>query len=166
MSLRSILTSIGRSCVITLAIFGIAHGQSVSLNGATVDTYFSPNGGASEAAVEMINLARDRVMLAGYGFTNRTIAQALKRANDRGVSVRVVLDRSNQRSTYTGATYLVNAGVNVCLDFHYPIMHQKFIVADDMMAFGSMNFTQAGNTKNSENFNIFHGAHALVTESV
>jgi hypothetical protein len=33
-------------------------------------------------------------------------------------------------------------------------------------AFGSMNFTQAGDMKSSENFNVFHGAPALANEYV
>lgn len=138
--------------------------EPLSLNGATVETYFSPNGGAGAAAARFIGEAKHRVYLAGYGFTNKEIAAALRRAHDRGVRVRVVLDRSNATARYSGATYLANAGIDVRIDYHYPIMHHKFIVSDDNIAFGSMNFTQAGDAKNAENFNLFHGAPKLAEE--
>lgn len=131
------------------------------LNGATVTTYFSPRGGAAHAAGALIDGAQGRVLLAGYGFTNKTIAAALKRAQARGVPVQVVLDRSNQTARYSGATYLQNAGVDVRIDSRYPIMHHKFIVVDHDVAFGSMNFTAAGDEKNAENFNVFRGTPML-----
>jgi phosphatidylserine/phosphatidylglycerophosphate/cardiolipin synthase-like enzyme len=145
-----------------LALFpALALAEPLPLTGATVDTYFSPNGGAGAAAARFIDGATHRVYLAGYGFTNRDIAAALHRAHERGVRVRVVLDRSNATAHYSGATYLANAGVDVRIDYRYPIMHHKFIVSDTNVAFGSMNFTQAGDAKNAENFNIFHGAPQL-----
>lgn len=135
--------------------------DAVSLNSASVETYFSPNGGAGKAAVTLIEGARRRVWLAGYSFTSTPIAQALRLAKERGVEVRVVLDKSNNTEHYSGATYLKNAGVDVVIDSRYPIMHHKFIVADDDVAFGSMNFTKAGDRRNAENFNVFHAAPAL-----
>lgn len=135
--------------------------ETVPLTGASVETYFSPDGGAGKAAVAFIDGARRRVWLAGYSFTSAPIAQALHRAKEKGVEVRVVLDKSNNAERYTGATYLKNAGVDVVINSRYPIMHHKFIVADDDVAFGSMNFTKAGDQKNAENFNVFRAAPAL-----
>lgn len=43
-------------------------------------------------------------------------------------------------------------------------MHHKVIVSDDNVAFGSMNFTKAGDAKNAENFNLFRGAPKLTAE--
>lgn len=39
----------------------------------------------------------------------------------------------------------------------FPLMGHTFIVADDVMIFGSTNFTQARDKRNSENFNVLHG---------
>ncbi|MEJ2768674.1 DUF1669 domain-containing protein [Mycetohabitans sp. B46] len=135
----------------------------VRIDKATVDTYFSPNGGAGEAVAALISGAKRRVWLAGYAFTSPEIAKALRNARVRGVQVRVVLDKSNETGKYSGATYLSNAGIDVRIDSQYPIMHHKFIVVDDLVAFGSMNFTRAGDRKNAENFNVFRGAPALAS---
>jgi phosphatidylserine/phosphatidylglycerophosphate/cardiolipin synthase-like enzyme len=140
--------------------------RTISLDGASVDTYFSPDGGAAEAAARIIDSARHRVLLASYTFNSTLIASALKRAHGRGLEVRVVLDASNLDSAYSGATFLANAGVDVRIDSRYPIMHSKFIVADDLVALGSMNFTFSGDRKNAENFNVFRGASLLADEYV
>lgn len=134
----------------------------MALAGATVETYFSPGGGAGQAAVGLIDGARHRVLLAGYHFTSSRIAKSLRLARERGVRVQVVLDKTEASGRYSVATYLANAGVDVVLDGRYSIMHHKFIVADDTVAFGSMNFTYAADSKNAENFNVFRGAPGLV----
>ena len=129
-------------------------------NTGTVTVYFSPDGGAVDAIVQAIQSARTRVWLAGYEFTHPRIARALAQAVDprRHVDVRVVLDQGNARSSYTAATYLVRAGIPVRIDWTHPLMHQKTIVIDDdIVGMGSMNFTRAGDEKNSENWNVFRG---------
>ncbi|KAG0163109.1 hypothetical protein DFQ28_011409 [Apophysomyces sp. BC1034] len=151
-------------CLVVLACAtSIVRAAPVRVENANVDTYFSPNGGAGAAAAALIGGAKRRVWLAGYSFTSPDIAKALRNARVRGVQVRVVLDKSNQTGKYSGATYLFNAGIEVRIDSRYSIMHHKFIVADDHVAFGSMNFTRAGDRKNAENFNVFRGAPALTS---
>ncbi|MFV8638496.1 phospholipase D family protein [Ralstonia pseudosolanacearum] len=144
----------------------VSHAEGVSLqNTGTVTVYFSPGGGAAEAIAQAIQSARTRVWLAGYEFTHPRIARALVQAADprRHVDVRIVLDQGNTRSTYTAATYLARAGVPVRIDWTHPLMHQKTIVIDDeIVGLGSMNFTRAGDEKNSENWNVFRGNPQLV----
>jgi phosphatidylserine/phosphatidylglycerophosphate/cardiolipin synthase-like enzyme len=152
------------AALLAIVLAPACQARTISLDSASVDTYFSPNGGAAEAAARIIDSARHRVLLASYTFNSTLIASALKRAHERGVAVRVVLDASNRDSAYSGATFLANAGVDVRTDSRYPIMHQKFIVADDLIALGSMNFTQAGDRKNADNFNVFRGAPVLADE--
>lgn len=154
-----------RYAAVLLFLAGALHAQTnppMVLRGATVQVYFSPDGGAARAVVDMIDGARQRVMLAGYLLTSYPIARALKRAHARGVQVRVVLDSANETDRYSGATYLARAGIDVVIDKKYAIMHHKFIIADRSLGFGSMNFTRAGDEKNAENFNIFRGAPALL----
>ncbi|SIT66236.1 MULTISPECIES: phospholipase D-like domain-containing protein [Burkholderiaceae] len=151
-------------CLVALACATtLTEAAPLRIQNATVDTYFSPDGGAGAAAAALIDGAKRRVWLAGYAFTSPDIAKALRNARVRGVQVRVVLDKSNETGKYSGATYLANAGIDVRIDSRYPIMHHKFIVVDDVVAFGSMNFTRAGDRKNAENFNVFRGAPALAS---
>gem|GEM_PF-692776 len=129
---------------------------------AYIETCFSYTHKCEASVVSLIKQAKKRILLAGYGFTSNDIAKAIKDAHTRGVIVHLVLDKSNVTSKYSRATYLVNTGVDVRIDSHYAIMHHKFLVVDNMVGFGSMNFTKSGNQRNAENFNIFHNVPKLV----
>ncbi len=145
-----------------LSISITAHAETVTLpEGASVQTCFSYTRQCEAQIVQLIAHAKKRILLAGYSFTSNEIAKALKNAHARGIKVQLVLDKSNLTGKYSRATYLANAGVDVRINGRYAIMHHKFIVADQSVGFGSMNFTRAGDRKNAENFNIFHHAPNL-----
>lgn len=131
------------------------------LNNASVETYFSPKGGASDALASLIAAAQTRVWIAGYGFTSTAISEAARKAQRRGVDVRLVLDKSNRTSRHSQAPLLKRSGVDVRTNGHYAIMHHKFIIVDDAIALGSMNFTDSGELRNAENMNIFLAAKPL-----
>ena len=69
--------------------------------------------------MRLIEQAKKRILLAGYGFTSNEIAKAIKEAHARGVIVHLVLDKSNSTSKYSRAIYLANAGVDVRINSRY-----------------------------------------------
>ncbi|MGI4813038.1 MAG: phospholipase D family protein [Janthinobacterium lividum] len=154
-------TCLSLAAVLTATLCRPACATDTLLHDARVATYFSPNGGAAGAVVQVIDAARERVLLAGYLLTSTTIARALQAAHQRGVAVRLVLDPQNLVMPNSAAKRLASAGIEVVTDPSYAIMHQKFLVADDVVGFGSMNFTYSGDRKNAENFNLFFSAPAL-----
>ena len=90
--------------------------------------------------------------MQAYGFTSAPIIQALAQAKERGVAVEVILDRSNERRRYTGATYLVNHGIQPLIDDKVAIAHNKVLVIDERNVItGSFNFTKAAQFRNAEN---------------
>ena len=122
-----------------------ANSQSVStLENVRVETYFSANGGATEAIANWIDAASSRVWLAGYGFWSAPIAKALAAAYERGVDVHLVLDSSNRKVRYSRAPELHTAGLDVLTNSRYAIMHHKFVIVDQSVVLGSMNFTASG----------------------
>ena len=99
-----------------------------------------------------INDAQKTLRMAAYSFTSKPIAAALVKAHNRGVDVQVVMDKSQRKGTYTGATYLANEGIVVRINSQYAIMHNKFIVVDGVsVETGSFNYTRAAAEKNAEN---------------
>ena len=123
---------------------------------AAVEVFFSPGANTDQAIAAAILGARKRVWLVGYYFSSAPIAKALHQAHERGIDVRVVLDRSQATARYSSATYFHNQGVPIRINARYPILHHKFVVIDaDIVGFGSMNFTKAGAQSNAENFNLF-----------
>jgi phosphatidylserine/phosphatidylglycerophosphate/cardiolipin synthase-like enzyme len=79
----------------------------------SIDVYFSPNGGATEAIVLELGRAKQRVRVLAYSFTSAPIAKALVDAKGRGVAVTVVLDDSQRTEGYSSATFLHHHGVPV-----------------------------------------------------
>lgn len=77
-----------------LALFIIAI-QTLALDVTSIQVYFSPKQGATEAIVAEIKSAKMAVVVMAYGFTSQPIAKALADALDRNVTVSAYLDRSN-----------------------------------------------------------------------
>lgn len=112
---------------------------------------FSP-GGAEALIVRTIESARQEILVAAYTFTDKALARALVDASKRGVSVRVVLDKSQRNGRYSAATFLANAGIRVRIDENHSIMHSKFILVDgSTLQTGSFNYTTAAARQNAEN---------------
>ncbi len=151
-------------CAVLLCSISTAvHSEPQTLSsGASVETCFSYTHTCGSMVSRLIQRAKKRVWLAGYSFTSNEIEQAIKQAHARGLKVHLVLDASNETAKYSRATFLANAGVDIQINRRYAIMHHKFIIVDNAVGFGSMNFTTGGDTKNAENFNIFRQAPQLM----
>lgn len=114
--------------------------------------YFSPGGGAREAIIEQIRDAEREIVLALYYFTDQGLAEALSEARQRGVTVAVLLDRSQKSGRYSQAGRLQGMGVSVIFDSRHRILHHKFMVVDGRtLITGSQNWTKSAETVNAEN---------------
>ena len=129
----------------------------------TIDAYFSPHGGATEAIVDELNSAKQHIMVQAYSFTSNPIAKALIQAQKRGVKVEVILDRSQLRDIYTAADFISHAGIPTYIDTQHTIAHNKIIIIDHgVLITGSFNFTKAAEESNAENLLILRGNKPLV----
>jgi phosphatidylserine/phosphatidylglycerophosphate/cardiolipin synthase-like enzyme len=100
----------------------------------------------------LINRANRSVYVAVYSFTRDSLATALISAKERGVEVRVVIER--ERAYEHGSEYprLKSAGVDVRLDGNPNLMHHKFMVIDGyIVVTGSYNWSSAAEDRNDEN---------------
>ena len=121
----------------------------------SIRVYFSPNGGCTDAIVSEISRAKTEILLQAYSFTSQPIAQALIRAQKRGVKITAVLDKSNLSQKYSAATFLKNMGISVLIDDKHAIAHNKIMIIDNRVVItGSFNFTLAAENKNAENLLI------------
>lgn len=128
----------------------------------TVEVFFSPHGGATEAIVSEIRGSRQEVLVQAYSFTSKPIAKALLDARKRGVRVEAVLDKSNATAKYSAATFLANAGISVLIDSDHAIAHNKIMIIDrSTLITGSFNFT-SGAEKNAENLLVLKGNKPLL----
>lgn len=124
----------------------------------TAQIGFSPDAkraSARELVLSLIDSATSSIRLIGYSFTARDITDALIRAKQRGVDVRVVLDEKENAKNTTSVRQigrLISAGIPTRLDSYFPIQHDKAIVVDGSSTeTGSFNFTESAERYNSEN---------------
>jgi len=123
----------------------------------SVRVYFTPSGSPTAAIIETLDNARGSVHVQAYSFTSGPIAAALKRAHDRGVAVRVILDKSQKSEKYSSATFLTRAGIAVWIDGKHAIAHNKVMVVDGRTVItGSFNFTKSAEERNAENLLVIN----------
>jgi phosphatidylserine/phosphatidylglycerophosphate/cardiolipin synthase-like enzyme len=117
--------------------------------------YFTPPANSVVAIVHAIDRSEQEVLVQAYGFTHNAIAQALVRAHQRGVKVRVLMDQKTQKSNSFVIDVLQAADIAVRQDGKHAIAHNKVMVIDqEVVITGSFNFTNSAATRNAENFLI------------
>jgi len=138
--------------LLLLALGAPAWSFDLTLKDVPAQVYFSPRGGCTEAIVKALAGARKSVLVQAYSFTSAPIGGALKAAHDRGVDVRILLDRSQRSQHYSSATFFQHAGIPTWIDSAHAIAHNKVMVIDgETVVTGSFNFTKAAEEHNAEN---------------
>lgn len=118
-----------------------------------VDLCFTPpNKHCAHLIAELIDKAKSSIYMQAYGLTHPDIIRSLIQAKQRGVEVKVLLDRSNLKQKYSRLQELQQAGIEVSIDVVPGIAHNKVIIIDELKTItGSFNFTVAADTRNAEN---------------
>ena len=148
--------------IISLISISPAHAEQFKATG-TIDTYFSPHGGCTEAIVEEIINAKTEILVQAYSFTSKPIAKAFVDAKKRGVKIEVILDRSQRSQKYSSADFVAHAGIPTYIDSAHAIAHNKIMIIDrSILITGSFNFTKAAENNNAENLLIMKGNKPLV----
>jgi phosphatidylserine/phosphatidylglycerophosphate/cardiolipin synthase-like enzyme len=143
-----------------------------------IELYMGPNQlGAKDdllrAIVGFIDGAQERLFIAVQELDSRPIAEAIIRAKQRKVLVKLVLEADYLRAKTAlqnpfipGGAHEANrilhaaalrAKIKVNSDFNPKIFHQKFIVRDSRSVLtGSTNFTDTGTSENLNHIVIIH----------
>ncbi len=133
----------------------------------SVEVAFTPGDRIDRLIIATVDEAQQEVLVLAYSFTDRTIARALVRAKQHGVSVKVVADREQARTLPQNVlSDLVAGGVEVRMDGNFQAAHNKVIVLDAdsphaTTITGSYNFTLAAQRSNAENVIVLRDNPAL-----
>jgi len=118
----------------------------------TIRVYFSPNGGCQEAVISEIRKATQTIDIAMYYLSSRDIAQALVKAQENNVQVRIVLDQGQEIEPASKSGYLVKHGFQIRYHLGFGLMHNKFAIIDGKsLITGSFNWTLTAQERNEEN---------------
>src|SRR6185369_12387340 len=142
------------SIILLILVFSLCSAEEFKATG-TIDAYFSPRGGATEAIIKEISSAKSEILVQAYSFTSTAISKALVDARKRGIKIEAVLDKSQKREKYTSAEFIAHAGIPTYIDSAHAIAHNKIMILDrSTLITGSFNFTKAAEEKNAENLLI------------
>ncbi|MDP3372445.1 MAG: phospholipase D family protein [Candidatus Paracaedibacteraceae bacterium] len=113
---------------------------------------FTPGQACLPLIIQALDHAQKSIHMQAYSLTSKPIANALLRAHQRGVSVTIIADKSQQRERHTQIKFLNNAGISVYIDHKPAIAHNKVILIDsETVISGSYNFSNAAENRNAEN---------------
>lgn len=120
-------------------------------------TCFTPTENCTGLIVAAIDGAKSEIMVQAYSFTAKPLIKALGRAHKRGVKVRVILDKADERSDRAGSR-LIAQRILPQVDTGVASAHNKVMIIDRASVItGSFNFTDAAQKKNAENVLLIKG---------
>ena len=131
-----------------------------------VSSYFSPDRGTADVIIGFIDRCQNTLDIAVYSITNDQISEAIIRAKQRGVTVRVITDNTQSHNKYSDDEKLEEGLVEV----HRvgtgwrQSMHNKFVIGDGTaVGTGSFNWTKNADKHNNENFVIIRLRYVVKT---
>jgi phosphatidylserine/phosphatidylglycerophosphate/cardiolipin synthase-like enzyme len=142
---------------LSLIVPGMAYAQVYSCG---LEVGFSPGRGGMDLVLKLIDATQpgQEIDVEAYEFTSRRMARALHAALDRGATLKLAVDaRENVGKPYSLAYQFVGRqGAEVRYEDRWPIFHEKVTLVRALNAVeeGSMNYTDAGDSRNRENANL------------
>lgn len=122
-----------------------------------ISVCFTPGKGCQSQIINQINKAKQSILVQAYSFTDQEIAKALANAAKRGISVKILLDKSNIKNMRSAKDILFQNNIPVRFDAPPGIAHNKIVILDNtVVVSGSYNFSQAAYKSNTENLLIIN----------
>jgi len=122
-----------------------------------LEIYFSKDSDIESRIIELIRASKVEIDIMMFAFTNRDIANELLKARERGVEVKIVIDRTQNKYQRANSiyNYLKLKGVDIELDRNRFKLHNKVMIIDsNITIIGSYNYTKKANSINDENILI------------
>jgi phosphatidylserine/phosphatidylglycerophosphate/cardiolipin synthase-like enzyme len=125
---------------------------TLTIGGAQVKNYFSPEDHVAEKVVARLKAASTLIDFMAFSFTEEGIGSAVLDAAGRGVKVRGVFEKTGSETRFSEFGKMKNAGLDVWQDGNRYLMHHKVFVVDaKTVILGSFNFSSGADKDNDEN---------------
>ncbi|WP_390900189.1 phospholipase D family nuclease [Serratia entomophila] len=142
-----------RAVIFLTGLLALSSLPSMAADSPSVQVGFSPEGSAQTLVIGAIDSAQSSIRMMAYSFTAMDIMQALVKAKNRGVDVKIVIDERGNRNdvSHRAMDYIVKNAISLRVDSDFPIQHDKVMIIDERsVQTGSFNYSKAA-AKNSEN---------------
>ena len=126
--------------------------QSVTIDGTPVQILFAPEDEVASHLVPMIAGAKKSIRFMAFSFTHPEIGAAVLAQANAGIDVKGIFETRGSETEYSELPILYCAGVPVRQDGNPGTFHHKVFVIDDQMVItGSLNFSENADESNDEN---------------
>lgn len=126
----------------------------------SISVCFTPNKKCQLQIINELSSAKKSIFVQAYSFTDKDIAKALVDASQRGVMVKVLLDKSNRKDNRSAKGILMEHHIPVRFDAPPGIAHNKLIILDKTTTIGgSYNYSSAAYKSNTENLLIIRDSN-------
>jgi phosphatidylserine/phosphatidylglycerophosphate/cardiolipin synthase-like enzyme len=117
-----------------------------------LETCFSPDEDCDTKLLSFIKTAHHTIDMAIYNITLTDLGTLLQNAKQRGIKIRLVVDRREAAGPSSIAKDLASQGIPLRIGHVSGIMHDKFTIIDGQaIETGSFNYTDAAAHRNAEN---------------
>lgn len=131
---------------------------TVKVDGARIQTFFSPKGGTKQAILNLLSKAQSSIRFMAFSVTDKDIQSVLVKKARAGVHVEGIFDGC-MLSQYSIYQDLLTKNIKVHIDGNQALMHSKvFIVDRQVVITGSYNFSMSAEERNNENTLLVHSA--------
>lgn len=123
------------------------------------------SGGIDTAIASAIDNVQNSLDIAAFEWNNIAITEAVLRAHERGVTVRMVADNEHTvEEDDSTISQLEEAGIPIVYDERSALMHNKFMIMDRTTVWtGSTNYTMNGVYRNNNNMIAMRSQPAVQT---
>ena len=119
---------------------------------AKTEVFFTPSLQCENKIEQLIDKSKYSVDIVVYSINNTKLVEAIERAYQRGIKIRILTDRLQAAGKSSLVTHLYQQGINIRVHSVHKIEHNKFAIYDGKKAStGSYNWTNPATHKNSEN---------------
>jgi phosphatidylserine/phosphatidylglycerophosphate/cardiolipin synthase-like enzyme len=134
--------------------------EMLTIEGVRVENYFASEREVAPIIAQRIAEAENEILFMAYSFTNEEIGEALLDQARAGLAVQGVFETTGAGTEYSyfeELDQMRGTNVRVRKDGSAAVMHHKvFIIDQEIVIFGSFNFTDSANDNNDENVVIIH----------
>jgi phosphatidylserine/phosphatidylglycerophosphate/cardiolipin synthase-like enzyme len=129
-----------------------ADDQTVTIDGTQVKILFAPEDEALSHLIPVIGSAQDSIRFMAFSFTEDELGDAVSARAQAGVDVKGIFETRGSETEYSEMGALYCAGVPVRQDGNPGTFHHKvFVIDDNIVVTGSLNFSENADNSNDEN---------------
>ena len=133
---------------------------------AEVETLFSPEKSIKERLLKEVESTTSTLELAIHDITSFDMAQALLKAKQRGIKVRIIADSKQAKMRPSQITYLIHQGIPVKVlgGKEKGLMNHRFAILDGQRVItGSYNWSGASQRWNYDNILILSDSEVVAS---